>query len=69
MTNEQKIESTLNELYRQARAFSGDDRQIEREYIRLKGEAERAYAALGADWWRDAEQINRKLHDLLEVGN
>lgn len=69
MTNQEKIASTLEEIYRQARnAEVHGSREIEREYIRLKNEAEQKVALFDGDWGAMAATVSDRIHCLLSSG-
>lgn len=65
MTKEKKIEMTLNEIYRQAKASTFTGGELEREYIRLKRVAEEAVLSLGGDWRAMSKSVCRHIYDLL----
>lgn len=69
MTDQERIASTLEEIYRQARnAEVHGSREIEHEYIRLKNEAERKVEMFDGDWCAMAATVSGRIHSLLSSG-
>lgn len=68
MTNQEKIASTLEEIYRQARnAEVHGSQEIEREYIRLKREAEDKIEQFGGSWGAMSATVSDHIHCLLSA--
>ena len=68
MTNREKIAMTLEEIYRQARnAEVHGSGEIEREYIRLKREAEQKVEMFDGDWGAMSAAVSDRIHCLLSA--